>query len=66
MKEPEKRFQAVDVGALPRHFDAAAVEAKWAAAWEESGIYGYDSSRSREDTFVVDTPPPPPFLALCT
>ena len=33
-------------------------EQKWRAFWEESGIYRYDPSRGRDETFVVDTPPP--------
>src|ERR671938_95448 len=48
----------LDPQALPSHFDAAAAEARWSAAWESSGIYKYDPSRPRHETFVVDTPPP--------
>jgi valyl-tRNA synthetase len=48
----------VSIESLPQHFESAAVEAKWIARWEETGIYHYDPTRSREDTFVVDTPPP--------
>lgn len=44
--------------AIPSQFDSAAVESKWSARWEESGIYHYDPSRGRDETFVVDTPPP--------
>jgi valyl-tRNA synthetase len=53
-----KSYKNVDVAALPKHFESEAVEKRWAAAWEESGIYRYDPSRGREETFVVDTPPP--------
>src|SRR5687768_4117638 len=38
--------------------DLPEIEAKWRAEWERSGIYDYDPSRGREETFVVDTPPP--------
>lgn len=27
-------------------------------AWEESGAYRWDPNRPREETFVIDTPPP--------
>ncbi len=26
--------------------------------WEESNVYRYDNTRTREETFIVDTPPP--------
>ena len=38
--------------------DSAEIEARWRAFWEEQGVYRYDPSRGREETFVVDTPPP--------
>jgi len=53
-----KSYKAVDVAALPKHFDAGAVEKRWAEVWERGGLYRYDPSRPREETFVVDTPPP--------
>ena len=43
---------------LPKHFESAAAEERWDAAWQAAGIYHYDPSRPREETFVVDTPPP--------
>jgi len=51
-------FKSIDAGALPDHFDAQAVEKRLAEKWESNGVYRYDPGRSREDTFVVDTPPP--------
>jgi valyl-tRNA synthetase len=53
-----KRFPTIDVAQIPKHFDSAAAEAKWDRFWEERGVYHYDPSRPREETFVVDTPPP--------
>ncbi|HEU4562867.1 MAG TPA: valine--tRNA ligase [Longimicrobium sp.] len=44
--------------ALPARFDAAAAEQRWAGEWERAGIYHYDPSRPREETFAIDTPPP--------
>ena len=36
----------------------AEMEARWRAFWEDSGVYRYDPTRGRAETFVVDTPPP--------
>jgi valyl-tRNA synthetase len=48
----------VDVTSLSSHFDAIRAEEKWGRLWDEWQIYYYDETRSREETFVVDTPPP--------
>ncbi|UJR80976.1 valine--tRNA ligase [Sandaracinus amylolyticus] len=53
-----KPFRTIDPETLPPHFDAGAAEARWDGVWEKAGIYRWDSSRKREETFVVDTPPP--------
>ncbi|GAA3758016.1 valyl-tRNA synthetase [Spinactinospora alkalitolerans] len=34
------------------------IEAKWVDAWDESGVYHFDRTKSREDVFSIDTPPP--------
>jgi valyl-tRNA synthetase len=34
------------------------LEDRWSAAWEEQGTYRFDRSKSREDIFSIDTPPP--------
>ena len=38
-----------------KHFD---IEKKWQQQWQEIGIYKWDPSVPRQDTYVVDTPPP--------
>lgn len=43
---------------IPSKYDPATAEAQWAAKWEEWGIFKWDPDRPREETFVVDTPPP--------
>ncbi len=43
---------------IPQKYDPNATEEKWQRAWDESGIYHWDPSRPREETFTVDTPPP--------
>lgn len=44
--------------ALDDKFNAPAMEARGMKFWEETGIYQYDKTASRENTFIVDTPPP--------
>jgi len=34
------------------------LERRWSERWETEGTYRYDRSRSREDVFSIDTPPP--------
>jgi valyl-tRNA synthetase len=48
----------VDPETLPKHFEAIEVEAKLHERWDRLEVYAHDPARSREDTFVVDTPPP--------
>src|SRR5437879_4058903 len=34
------------------------LEAKWGEWWETAGTYRFDRSRTREQIFAIDTPPP--------
>ena len=43
---------------IPQKYAAGEAEARWQKQWDEWGIYRWDPSRSRKETFVVDTPPP--------
>jgi len=43
---------------LPKKYDHKIVEDKWKSRWTDLGVYKYDAARSRQETFVVDTPPP--------
>jgi len=52
------RFPSIDPSLLPKHFDAAAAEKRWDERWQKDGIYHYDPTRPRDETFVIDTPPP--------
>jgi valyl-tRNA synthetase len=58
MTDAQQPLRTIDPAALQKHFEAEAVEARWRDAWEAQGTYRYDPSRPREETFVVDTPPP--------
>jgi valyl-tRNA synthetase len=52
------RFRCIDPAAIAKHFDAEGAEQRWDRVWSDTGIYHYDASRPREETFAVDTPPP--------
>ena len=49
---------AIDPAKISKHFDAADVETRLDARWQSDGVYHYDPTRPRDETFVVDTPPP--------
>lgn len=51
-------LKSIDSETLPRHFDAPAAEKRWDEDWQRKGVYHWDETRRREETFVVDTPPP--------
>lgn len=53
-----KPLSCIDPATLPKHFESEAVEARWVEVWERDGVHAYDPTRGREETFVVDTPPP--------
>src|SRR5688572_13971240 len=38
--------------------DLSEIEQRWGSYWETNGVYRYDPTRGRDQTFVVDTPPP--------
>jgi len=52
------RVRAIDPTRLSKHFDAPEVENRLDARWQSDGVYHYDPTRPRDETFVVDTPPP--------
>jgi valyl-tRNA synthetase len=52
------RVRTIDPARLPKHFEAAEAEERWHAHWDALGVHAYDPGRGREETFVVDTPPP--------
>jgi valyl-tRNA synthetase len=43
---------------LPKNDVPKDVEAKWRARWQEMGIYRWDPTRGRNESFIVDSPPP--------
>ncbi|HYO68219.1 MAG TPA: valine--tRNA ligase [Archangium sp.] len=53
-----KTFRSINPESLPKHFESGPVEKRLEKWWEAEGVYRYDPSRPRGETFVVDTPPP--------
>ncbi len=43
---------------LPKSYKPQEVECRWEKYWEENNLFAWDPDRGRDDTFVVDTPPP--------
>jgi len=50
--------RSIDPTEIAKHFDASEAESRWDREWRRLGVYDYDPSRPRQETFVVDTPPP--------
>jgi valyl-tRNA synthetase len=48
----------INTATLPSHFNATEAEERWGRLWDEWQIHYYDETRGRDETFVVDTPPP--------
>lgn len=58
MRMTRHELKAVNAAELPKHFDSQQAELRWDRVWQDTKVYHYDPSRGREETFVVDTPPP--------
>ena len=58
MSDKQGWVEPIDTSALPRRFDVGEAETRWRERWGEWGTYRFDPERPREETFVVDTPPP--------
>jgi valyl-tRNA synthetase len=43
---------------IPEKYDHLSVEKRWMDVWESSKVYRWDPIKSREQNFVIDTPPP--------
>lgn len=43
---------------FPKNYNFTESEKKWQKIWQEKQIYAYDKNIAKEETFVVDTPPP--------
>ena len=47
-----------ELSPLPTKPQLDGLEDKWAAVWEQQGIYRFDRSADRSTVFSIDTPPP--------
>jgi valyl-tRNA synthetase len=43
---------------FPSKYNHQEIEQKWQLTWAENKVYNWDSSYSRDKTYVIDTPPP--------
>jgi len=43
---------------LPKKYKAQDIEKKWQQIWKEKDIYAWKNDLPKEQTFVIDTPPP--------
>lgn len=43
---------------LPDKYEHGEAESRWQNSWEKADVYRWDSSLPREQTYVIDTPPP--------
>jgi valyl-tRNA synthetase len=58
MTDENPQLRSLDSSTLPKHFEWQAAEVRWDETWQKNGTYHYDPSGPRQETFVVDTPPP--------
>src|SRR4051794_36322300 len=45
-------------GMAPEKPSLDGLEEKWAARWDADGTYAFDRSKTREQVYAIDTPPP--------
>ena len=43
---------------FPKNYNFSETEKKWQSSWLEQKVYKWNENESRENSFVVDTPPP--------
>ena len=43
---------------FPKKYKPGEIQDRWKDYWQEKNLYAWDPKRPREETFVVDTPPP--------
>ena len=58
MTQDRGMVRAIDPNEIAKHFDPQDAETRWNERWDRDGLHAYDPSCTREETFVVDTPPP--------
>src|SRR5437016_6248894 len=53
-----RRYICVFMAAVPEKPTLEGLEAKWGARWEDDGTYRFDRTKTREQIYAIDTPPP--------
>lgn len=43
---------------FPKKYNHREIESKWQADWQQKGVYHWRDDKPRDETFVIDTPPP--------
>ncbi len=57
-RQPETTTTPHDGVVVPDRPALEGLEHKWSQTWKDQGIYEFDRSRSREEIYSIDTPPP--------
>ncbi|HEX6921834.1 MAG TPA: valine--tRNA ligase [Actinomycetes bacterium] len=55
---PAPTAGAAAPGRVPDKPTIDGIEARWTAVWEREGTYRFDRSKTREQVYSIDTPPP--------
>ena len=50
--------QRTDASRVPERPTVDGLEARWSEVWEREGTYRFDRSKTREQVYSIDTPPP--------
>ncbi|MBF0364412.1 MAG: valine--tRNA ligase [Oligoflexia bacterium] len=58
MQDNKNTRRPIAIKPFPEKLVASEIESRWRELWEKRGVYKWNSSASRAETFVVDTPPP--------
>ena len=53
-----RKVPCAPVTQLPEKPTIEGLEAKWRARWETDGTYRFDRTKTRDEVFSIDTPPP--------
>jgi len=43
---------------IPEKPSLSGIEEKWATTWQDAGTYSFDRTKTRDQIFSIDTPPP--------
>lgn len=53
-----QKLRFLEFDKIPKHFDFENAEKVWSAFWQKNEIFKYDPNASKEDSYIIDTPPP--------